>query len=158
MLHEAYLRLALVSPLAGADPYPVLQEAGALYPTSIHVQGGVAVRELESPDPAMQARGAQRLEQAGILAAEQGQERPFRMNVAAMCHNLGAAYERVGAFERAANVYRRALAFSADPHSTSLRLAGAFRQLAQQKAGDGDPNGAMAVLDSMRKYDPDAGP
>jgi hypothetical protein len=39
VLHEAYLRLILALPLAGEDPYPVLQ-AAARYPSSLHVQGG----------------------------------------------------------------------------------------------------------------------
>ncbi len=151
-LHEAYLRLVLASPLAGQDPYPVLQEAAALYPASVHVQGGIAVREMESSDPAARERGRQRLAQALAVAREQGQEAALGTNVAALCHNLGVAYERAGAPERAIEVYRRAAGVNPNPRASEQRLANAFRQLADNLIVRGAHTAALAAMDSARKY------
>ena len=151
-LHEVYLRLALALPLAGQDPYPVLQEAASRYPTSAYVQGGIAVREMESPDPRARERGAQRLQQAAELAANQGQQETFGTNIAALCHNLGVAYERVGAPERAIPLYHRALDWNPDPAASRRRLVSAYLLLVEKLAAGGDPAGAAAAGDSARAY------
>lgn len=151
-LHEAYLRLILALPLAGQDPYPVLHEAARVYPTSVYVQGLVAVREMESPDPAARLRGVQRLSQAEALARDVGQQTSFGANVAALCHNLGIAAEKAGAPERAIAIYRRALEMNPNPEDSRSRLANAFQQLAEGLASRGDSVAAATARDSARRY------
>jgi tetratricopeptide (TPR) repeat protein len=150
--HEAYLRLVLALPLAGKDPYGVLQEAARVYPTSAYVQGMIAVREMESADPAARARGVQRLSRAAALARDLGQQSSFGTNIAALGHNLGIAAERAGAPERAIAIYRRALEMNPHPEGTRARLGNAFRQLANQLADRGDSAAAVTARDSARRY------
>jgi len=92
--------------------------------------------------------------QAWLLAEEQGQEVPFRTNVAALCHNIGVAYERAHAPGRAIIVYHRALKVNPNPAASRQRLAIAFRQLAENLTARGDQSTAAAALDSAQKYDP----
>lgn len=147
-LHEVYLRLALLQPLAGRDPYPVLQEAAERYPGSAHVQGAIAVREMESPDPAAQARGRERLGQAAEVARLAGEQAALGANLAALWHNLGTAYQRAGAPERAAAAYAQAAAWNPAPEGSHRRQAEALRQVAQQRRQRGDRVGAAAALAS----------
>jgi tetratricopeptide (TPR) repeat protein len=107
---------------------------------------------LESPNPAAQERGRQRLAQSSALAREQGQQVPFGANVAALCHNLGGAYERAGAPDRAIVVYRRALEMNPNPSASTRRLGNAFRQLAQDLTARAEYVAALAAMDSAQKY------
>lgn len=140
-VHEAYLRLAIAQPLAGQDPYPTLREAAQRFPGSFYVQGAIAIRELESADADAQERGRQRLAEALAQARQVGQGDRFGTNVAALCHNLGGAYERGGDPARAARVYARALPLNPEPAKTRARLANAYRLLAEgyEAAGRTEP-------------------
>ena len=152
-LHEAYLRLALAMPLAGQDPYPVLQEAAQRYPTSAHVQGGIAMRELESGQAHARTRGAQRLSQALELAQAQGESAALGTNLSAFCHNLGFAYEAAGATERALVVYRRAAELNPQPAGSFRRLAEAYRKRSDELTDLGQSDAARAAEVSVRTYD-----
>ncbi len=144
-MEEAFLRLAVTLPLAGADPFPVLRDGALRFPSSVYLQGGLAVREMESADTLVSNRGRERLARVAEGAQQTGRWALFSTNITALCHNLGLAYERAGRPERAIRSYEHALPYSPEPAATRLRLARAYGQWAVNLAEQGDRQAAAAA-------------